>query len=534
MNILLVDDESYVTESLELTIPWTELGIEEVYRADSVDQALATLNKHDIDIVVTDIRMPDRDGLELLAEIGTTWPHIRTLVLTGYSDFEYAQKAIRLKAGDYILKPVDDDPFMESIRRVVNEIEAEWGQTDKYNQLAYQRQSELEVLRDGLLNDLLLGREASDRTMLSRLETYDIRIKPDHTAQMLFVPPGSYTQDQTEEAIRLLEYAIGNITNEILGAHGAVWLGRAPQGGLVILWQYDAQIYSGYKLHIRELRDSVHRYLKTNLSFWVSDPFVFPMEMSSTYRHMMRFAHLAYAAAEQGIHFIQEQHQPLERPSAMKFMESLYKPPALIHLLESAQWNAAKQKVDQVLDTMESLPLTHEHLYEVYLAVSNALVYMAHHHGYKLAASDSGGLDPFSAQQITGSLSRLRLWCNSVLTRIELQGTPSALEPSRSRIVKQVQEMVAESLGQDVSVKTIADRVFLHPVYLSKIYKTETGEGLGDYIIRIRMEKALYMLKHTNSKIYEITAALGYQNPQYFSKLFKKHYGMTPNEFRET
>jgi len=167
-------------------------------------------------------------------------------------------------------------------------------------------------------------------------------------------------------------------------------------------------------------------------------------------------------------------------------------------------------------------------------AVSNALVYMAHHHGYKLAASDSGGLDPFSAQQITGSLSKLRVWCNSVLTRIELQGTPSALEPSRSRIVKQVQEMVAESLGQDVSVKTIADRVFLHPVYLSKIYKTETGEGLGDYIIRIRMEKALYMLKHTNSKIYEITAALGYQNPQYFSKLFKKHYGMTPNEFRET
>jgi two-component system response regulator YesN len=103
----------------------------------------------------------------------------------------------------------------------------------------------------------------------------------------------------------------------------------------------------------------------------------------------------------------------------------------------------------------------------------------------------------------------------------------------RSRIVGRVQELVMNDIGQETSVKTIADKVFLHPVYLSKIYKMETGESLGDYIIRIRMEKAQYLLRSTNKKIYEITTELGYQNPQYFSKMFRKYYGMTPNEYRD-
>ncbi|MEI0739626.1 response regulator [Paenibacillus sp. JTLBN-2024] len=92
IEILLVDDESYVTESIEATIPWNDLGVEKVYRADSAEAALAVLREQSIDIVVTDIRMPEIDGLELIERIEREWPHIRCMVLTGYSDFEYAKR----------------------------------------------------------------------------------------------------------------------------------------------------------------------------------------------------------------------------------------------------------------------------------------------------------------------------------------------------------------------------------------------------------------------------------------------------------
>ncbi len=534
VNILLVDDESYVTESLALTIPWQELRIDKVHRAESVDAALELLQQHEIELVVTDIRMPDRDGLELLSELAQYWPGVRSLVLTGHSDFEYAQKAIRLNASDYILKPVDDDQFMASVGKAVEAIEQEWGKLDKYNRLAYRRQSELELLRDGLLSDMLLGRELGGRELLERLDSYEILLKPERQTRMVYMSTGSSLRGMEESEARLLEYALGNIAVELLGEHDPVWFGRTPHSGLILLWQNGDQPDSENRERLQVLTTSAETYLKIQLTLYVSEPFLFPTELATAYRHVLRSAQHPVAASSSRIQWLQQDDGIQERPAMIKYMEPLYKPPTLIHLLESGQWNGARDKVLSVLDSLESLPLTHEHLYEVYLAVSNALVYMSHHHGHMLGESDAGSLDPFAAQHITGSLDRLRSWCMNVLGRLEVQQNNTTTEPSRSRIVKQVQEIVSESLGQDVSVKSIADRVYLHPVYLSKIYKTETGEGLGDYIIRIRMEKALYMLKHTNRKIYEITAELGYQNPQYFSKLFKKHYGMTPNEFRDS
>ncbi|WP_322905819.1 response regulator [Paenibacillus sp. SGZ-1009] len=535
VNILLVDDESYVTESLALTIPWAQLRIDEVYCAASVDHALQLLRQHEIELVVTDIRMPDRDGLELLSELNKSWPHVRSLVLTGHSDFEYAQKAIRLNASDYILKPVDDDQFIESVSKAVDVIEQEWGQLDKYNRLAYRRQSELELLRDGLLSDMLLGRELGERELYERLESYEINLQPQRQTRMLYMSTGSSLRGMEESEARLLEYALGNIAAELLGEHDPVWFGRTPHSGLILLWQTGARSHADNQARLQTLITSAATYLKIQLTVYVSEPFLFPTEMAMAYRQVLRSAQHPVAQNDDArLRWLQQAEGIQQRPAVIKYMETLYKPPTLIHLLESGQWNGARDKVLSVLDSLESLPLTHEHLYEVYLAVSNALVYMSHHHGHMLGESDAGSLDPFAAQHITGSLDRLRSWCMNVLGRLEVQQSSSNTEPSRSRIVKQVQEIVSDSLGQDVSVKSIADRVYLHPVYLSKIYKTETGEGLGDYIIRIRMEKALYMLKHTNRKIYEITAELGYQNPQYFSKLFKKHYGMTPNEFRDS
>src|SRR5690606_12710176 len=136
---------------------------------------------------------------------------------------------------------------------------------------------------------------------------------------------------------------------------------------------------------------------------------------------------------------------------------------------------------------------------------------------------DEKGIEMFFDLRMASSPERLKQWAVDMLDR--LQSELSASDRStKHHIVKQVLELISNDLGHDISVKTIADKVFLHPVYLSKVFKAETGEALGDCIIRMKMERALYLLKHTNKKIYEITSELGYQNPQYFSKLFRKHF----------
>ncbi|WP_249930878.1 helix-turn-helix transcriptional regulator, partial [Paenibacillus polymyxa] len=162
----------------------------------------------------------------------------------------------------------------------------------------------------------------------------------------------------------------------------------------------------------------------------------------------------------------------------------------------------------------------------------SAFMYTAHKQGRFITQMDQVGFDPLHAQKLVHSFPHLKEWIFSMMNKLKAEWSASE-QSAKSYVVKQVQELIAQDKGQELSVKTIADQVYLHPVYLSKIYKAETGEGLGDYIIRMRMERALYLLKYSNKKIYEITTELGYQNPQYFSKMFKKHYGMTPHEFRD-
>ncbi|TLS53813.1 helix-turn-helix domain-containing protein [Paenibacillus antri] len=130
------------------------------------------------------------------------------------------------------------------------------------------------------------------------------------------------------------------------------------------------------------------------------------------------------------------------------------------------------------------------------------------------------------------TIRQLEDWSYRVYGRLKQEMDKEAGN-TRATIVDQVHRYIELHMEEDVSVQTLADHVYLNPSYLSRVYKSETGESISDYLYRFRMEKAAYMLKNTQERIYEITARLGYQNPQYFIKVFKRYFGITPQEYRD-
>ncbi|GAB6988573.1 response regulator transcription factor [Paenibacillus pini] len=544
IEILLVDDESYVTESLKATIPWHELGIQHVYQADSAEAALAILNEQSVDIVVSDIQMPEMDGLNLIENIQQKWPHIRCMVLTGYSDFKYAKKALQLHSFDYILKPVDDEEFILSLSNAIESLKDEWEASDKYHQLLYTMKSDSSVLKASLMHDLVLGRTLSHKTIASKLQQYEISMEVEESAVMLLIQLGRQFAHHDHHSLTLIEYAVGNIAEEVFADALQVWTCKAPHDCLVML----ATLKPEYRDHIELLPDfeaqrkrklqelaenfrkQVSSYLKGDIAMVITEWFLFPDGVASAYRAGLSRFMMSGNDDPESIHHLEDME--LSHHNPVKSIESLYKPPTLIHLLESKQWEAAQYKVNEVFADLGGTRYSREHLYEVYLLMTNSFMYIAHKQGQFAYQIDQSGFDLMYDQGTILSIDRLKGWAVGMLEKIRTELSASD-NYTRSYIIHQVQELVSSDLGQDTSVKTIADKVYLHPVYLSKIYKAETGESLGDYIIRMRMEKALYLLKKTNKKIYEITAELGYQNPQYFSKMFKKHYGLNPNEFRD-
>ncbi|RUS46579.1 response regulator [Cohnella sp. AR92] len=540
IEILLVDDESYVTESLKKTIPWDSLNVRSVYTAASAMEAIEIMESQAVDILVTDIRMPEMDGLELAELTAERWPHVRRLLLTGHSDFDYAKKAIQLQVADYILKPVDDEEFMKSLLAEIDSLQDEWKAADRYRKLLYDRKSDEGVLKERLMSDLLLGRAMSRLAIADKLRQYEIPLAPDAPALMMLVRLGGRFDEYDKHSLSLMEYAVGNIAQEVMGDSYRVWSSKAPHDCLVLLVSVNPDGPLGGA--VRPLREEMGRlaaqvgkqvrtYLKGDLSIVLSPWFLFPEGLADAYRNALGTLFRHGGTPETSVLF--QEDYPSER-SAVRSIESLYRPPTLIHLLESKQWDGAREKIDEVFGflELEKASVTREHLYEVYLSMTNAYLYLAHRQGALAEEIYAEGFDTRVDQSLILSPDRMRRWSLDLLEKLKL--SLSDTDPyARGHLIKQVQELVTREIGMDISVKTIAEKVYLHPVYLSKVYKNETGESLGDYIIRIRMEKALYLLKHTNKKIYEITTELGYQNPQYFSKMFKKQYGMTPNEYRD-
>ncbi|MCM3131776.1 response regulator [Paenibacillus polysaccharolyticus] len=539
IDILLVDDETYVTESLELTIPWGELGVTTVLRAASGKEALGIMEENAVDIVVTDIRMPGMTGLDLISEVNRRWPHVRCILLTGHSDFEYAKKAIQLHAADYMLKPVNDDEFMQSVSAAITSLRDEWDEFDKYHRLLYSRKSDYKILRENLMHDLLLGREISSKALREQLEHYELHMEPEQPAAMMLIRLAGRFASMDQQSIDLMDFAVGNIAEEVLEETYHVWFSRGPHDCLVMFLQHRKQVEesqlvnSSLRNAAETFREHVVRYLQGDLSIVVIPPFPF-QELTNVYRKSLGSLVLS-GPEEHKIIYMDMENTINKRPEndAVQALEELYKPPVLPQLLETKQWETAAAKLNAVFDAAEQVSLSREHVYEMYLSVTNAFMYIAHKQGHLVHEIDHAGFDLLLAHQLIQSPEKLRRWAMDMLAKLQEELSDQEGAQSRRHVIKQVQELVTRDTGQDLSVKMIADRVYLHPVYLSKIYKAETGEGLGDYMIRMRMERALYLLKNTNKKIYEITSELGYQNPQYFSKMFKKHYGLTPNEFRD-
>ncbi|MEJ3718437.1 response regulator [Paenibacillus polymyxa] len=539
VQILLVDDESYVTESLAATIPWETLGIEKVHQAASALAAIDVLEAYDIDILVTDIRMPGMTGLELIVEVNERWPHIRSLLLTGYADFEYAKKALQLKAFDYILKPVDDEEFIKCVSAAMDSLKEEWEAFDKVHQLQYSRRNDYGVLRTHLMHDLLLGRDLTVQKIKDKMSGYEIKLRTEHPASMLLIQLGKQFSDMDYHSVSLIEYAIGNIAEEVFAPDFHVWHCKAPHDCLIVLIEGNWNLFPErtvdeqnhfLRAAIETFRKNVSNYLKGEIYVTLTNWFHFPDELPKLYQTAIRSLYWNQQEETNPLLFIEEQTE--QSHNSVKSLEGLYTHPTLTHLLESRQWEEAEAKVSRVFGKMEEAGYTREHLYELFISVTSAFMYTAHKQGRFITQMDQVGFDPLHAQKLVHSFPHLKEWIFSMMNKLKAEWSASE-QSAKSYVVKQVQELIAQDKGQELSVKTIADQVYLHPVYLSKIYKAETGEGLGDYIIRMRMERALYLLKYSNKKIYEITTELGYQNPQYFSKMFKKHYGMTPHEFRD-
>jgi two-component system response regulator YesN len=534
VQLLIVDDEVHVVERLSSTINWGSLGIEQVYKAYSGMEALELLEQYSIDIVITDIQMPGMSGLQLIEEINRRWQKTKCILLSGYSDFHYAKEAIVQKTEDYLLKPVKEQDLLDTVRRVMDKLQKEWEEIVSKQRLTYTFMENLPLLRGNLLNDLLQGRKILPDNLREKMQMLQLSDYNEHVFAIMMIRLESNFLEYDLQRLSLMEYAISNMVDELVGVNFDSWHTKDAHDYLVFVMKGKQETpamedTSWLERTASVLQSAVSNYLKGKISILISNYGKFPEDLTALYNRSL-------SAFRKRIGSEHELFMRLEDESAhsdLSALQSLYEPPTLIHLLEAARWEHIEEKLNGILDEMETkYSESQEHLLEVYFSIASAYAYIAHKNGRQLHQLIDADYDRMTEGIPFRTVNQLREWSIRALHRMK-DDMDQETKDSRVSLINEIRSFIDHHIASDVSLQTIADYVHLHPVYVSRIYKLETGDNLSDYAHRVRMDKAEYLLKHSQDKIYEIAAQLGYQRPHSFNYAFKKQYGMTPQEYRD-
>ena len=542
LQILLVDDERSVVETLAETIPWESCGIGTVHEALSGKLALEIMENHDIDIVISDIRMPEISGIALITEIHKRWPHVQTILLSGHADFEYAKQAMAQESFDYLLKPVSDEDLIESVQRLVNRIQKKWETAASYQRALNAFQDNLPLLQSTMLHELLTGKTYDQKTLTDKLELLELPYTIGEDLAMLIIRMEEHFSEMGSSDIALMEYAISNIINEVVQDYFHIWHTRDVHDYIVVLVSVKdpSKMFSNkhetpqtmLEHYAAQIQTNVQAYLKGAISISVSHWGQFPNEIGEIYERSV-ISMRKRMGQVQGL-FVTASDE--KNVFSLHTIRSLYKPPTLISLLEAGRFQDVELKIEQIFEELLHSSEYHdiaESTIEVYYALAGAFTYIIHKNGKQLSSILPTESYRYFQAPSYSTTKQLMDWSIRTLHYI-CDDAEQELKDNHSTIVRSVQSFVDHHLASDVSLPAIADHVHLHPVYLSKVYKAETGEALTAYVYRLRMEKAAFYLRTSTAKIFEISELVGYNNTAYFIRVFKKFYDVTPQEYRES
>ncbi|CAM3723908.1 MULTISPECIES: response regulator [Paenibacillus] len=533
LQILLVDDEQYVVDDLKVAFPWTEFGIGQVHKAYSGLQAKQLLQEHPIDILITDIAMPGMSGLELVGYTRESHPQTKCILLTGFSDFEYAVEALKHGVLEYLVKPLDQNKLRSALESTIQKIQEDLRMSASLDNAKLAFNEHLPMLKDKLLCELIQGKKFKAGELAEKMAIYQISIHEQDRIYLVLIRLEERFTNYGPDSQMLFEYAVINIAEEIFGDSFEVWHCRDPYEYLVLILKHKEDeeepdhdnVMKQLNYKADQLHYNVNEYLKGGISVVVSYSGLFAQDVRTMYEDAV-YALRQQVGNCQG-YLLSVAGKPKE--TSVQPLTILYEPPSLIHLLETGQWTGYKERLNRIKQECGSLSGYNEEYFEEIRSLLLASFHYIAHKNQKLL-SDLVGYERMQRSSFR-SLEQLIRWGEDLADLLK-DKLETDTRSAQQKVVHEIRNYVDHSYA-DASLQAAADHVSLHPSYVSRLFKQVTGSSISEYIHKVKMERALVQLKDSEAKVYEISEQLGYSNSQYFIKVFKEQFGMTPQEYRE-
>lgn len=519
-KVILVDDEPIILRSLQAAIGWEELGLEVAGTARNGEAALKLIEAHAPDIVISDIRMPGMDGIALMKEVLAGGPKRIFIVISGYGEFEYAREALRQGAFDYLLKPIDHEELTGMLERAAAQLDAR----TENERLLHSAKALSVMARERLFAEWI---EGNDRPLGHMQWMENSELEQEYVMAVVQLDRYLRLNEQwMMDEKRLWLFAIRNILEEWSLQHGALTMFPFHSGEWILLFPSGGQADAAALGH--DLISQIKKYAKLGCSVGLSRPCTGIRQLSAAYQSATRALYRRFYSEREGVFADEEGQQAEARPSDLKYPRQLESVLAeSVRTLDLQRMEAAFDDLKQYIERHAAAKDAAERLL-VEIAV---VLYRQLEYASVLADWPLDGLIQalHEAEHLQEAIDLLK---KAFAGQMEESMKSQTKEDARSLIEKAKLYMM-NHYHKDLGIEEVAEVAGLSISHFCTLFKQATGYTFLEYLTECRMEKAKYMLKHTSVKVYQIAPMVGYQDPKYFTQVFKKATGRTPSEFRE-
>lgn len=532
-KVVIVDDDRHVLAGMKQSIPWEDLNAEWAGDATNGADGLELIQSVQPDVIITDIYMPIMDGLEMIEQLRESDFAGKVIILSGYSDFEYARKSLRLNVHDYLSKPVS----LPTLHAVLSKALAELGE-----ELARKvRQDELE--QKLMRYEPYYQKEWVKSALTGMLDREDMQLPVifrhwEACCHLVFAVELIRESRANTENIsdwNLFRFAVQNIITEMVqdkvpsfefidlhSTRSAVMLHLDPSRATTFV----KEVARDLALNISE---SIKQYLKLSVRIGIGSLKTDWRDIPDSTEEAFRAIDHQKQSMSEGIEVYTKQGSfddstPFIKHRPIKFCQELV---SMIKLTQEAQAHVVIDEYVELLkeedcNSPEDIKMLAGELWGIF-------AYCLYEVGLLLD-------DLFPNVEISEELARLSNldefsnWLKDKVTVICNNYMWHGNNRHRQAVDFMIQ-YIHEHYAEEITLGDLANKVYISRNYLSSIFRSITGETFNNYLTRVRIEKAKELLMQPNMLVYEVAEKVGYKNVPYFSTLFKKYTGMNPTDY---
>lgn len=535
VRILIVDDEKEIRNGLVKQIPWSAWGVDEVLDADDGDTALELALARRPDLIVTDIRMPRMTGLKLIETLARERFDGSMIVVSGFDDFHYAKEAFKLGVSDYLLKPLDKNDLFKAVT-VALQRQREKNESELSRSLLRQGyESAIPKIREELLRQLISRpyREDPAARTEHKLGQLDLTWLLDAQLRCAVIGIDSLKALTIKTSVLdkdALLAEVGRILAQTIAERhpGRHVLFRSEQDDwIAILEQAGADMADPSADLLEEARDRIGHMLDIRLDMGEAVGEGGLQQLSELYRSAMESL---VSRRLQG----SEAEGASEGDLGDRPEYQLANPKELVEILKYGTDREIRETMAGFTKLVKSWEVRHpkdlqqrtfEWLLDVFRTAQKTV-------GWKETSWEKHPIALWEHLERFDTLESLREQATEQL--LKAAESIKAQSGSRSQIVEEAQRIIHERYQENLTLQMVAERVHVTPVWLSKLFKKETDMNFLEYLTDVRLKNAADRLGDLRYKVYQISYMVGYQDPVHFAKLFKRAYGCTPQEYRNS